>query len=227
MRARCLIFGLLLLRAGTSIGGELLDRMVASVNGHVVLQSEWEDELRYESFMAGRQIESLSSANGKAALDRLIDQELIVEQMRASEIKPPAAEEISQNLEEIKADYIRDKNAEKWNTVLSEYELTENDIRNHIALELTQLRLIDARLRPSIQIDAPAVADYYRGQFLPELTRSGAKQVTLQQATPKIREILTQQQMNRMLASWLEGLRSQAQIQWFVSESAKPQGPSQ
>jgi peptidyl-prolyl cis-trans isomerase SurA len=227
MRVRCLIFGLLLLSAGTSLGGELLDRMVANVNGHVILQSDWEDELRYESLMAGRQIESLSSANGKAALDRLIDQELIVEQMRASEIKPPAAEEINQHLEEIKADYVRDKNAEKWNTALSEYELTEDDIRNHIALELTQLRLVDAHLRPSIQIDAPAVADYYRNQFLPELTRSGAKQVSLQQATPKIREILTQQQMNRMLASWLEGLRSQAQIQTFASESPKRQGPTQ
>lgn len=227
MRARCLISGVLLLSAGMSFAGEVLDRMAANVNGHVILQSDWEDELRYESFMAGRQIESLSSANGKAALDRLIDQELISEQMRASEIKPAAAEEINQHLEEIKGDYIRDKNAEKWNTALSEYELTENDIRSHIALELTQLRLIDARLRSSIQIDDPAVANYYRNQFLPELTRSGARQVSLRQATPKIREILTQQEMNRMLASWLEGLRSQAQIQSFASDSSKPSGPAQ
>src|SRR5947209_10105945 len=137
MRARCLIFGLLLLRAGISFGAEVLDRMAANVDGHVILQSDWEDELRYESFMAGRQIESLSSANGKAALDRLIDQELIAEQMRASEIKPPVAEEIDQHLEEIKADYVREKNAGKWETALSEYGLTENDIRGHIALELT------------------------------------------------------------------------------------------
>jgi hypothetical protein len=218
---------LLLLGRIASFGGELLDRMVANVNGHVILQSDWDAELRYESLMAARRLEPLSSANGKAALDRLIDQELIAEQMRASEIKSPAAEEIDQHLQEIKADYTRNKDAQPWNMVLSEYGLNENDIRDRLALELTQLRLIDARLRPSIQIDASAVEDYYRNQFLPQFAGAGAKQIPLQQATPKIREILTQQQVNQMLASWLEGLRSQAQIQRFVSDASEPQGRAQ
>ena len=223
MRAPCLTFGLLVASAVTSFAGELLDRMVSNVNGHVILQSDWDDETRYESFMAGRPLEPLSSANGRAALDRLIDQELINEQMRASEIKPPAPEEINQHLEELKADYIRSKDAREWNADLSKFGLSENDIRGRLALELTQLSLIDARLRPSIQIDEPAVEEYYKNQFVPELVRAGAKEMTFQQAAPKIREILTQQQMNQMLASWLQGLRSQAQIQIFVSDSSEPQ----
>ena len=42
--------------------------------------------------------------------------------------------------------------------------------------------------------------------------------VTLQDAAPKIREILTQQKIDELLASWLETLRSQAQIHVLVPE---------
>ena len=41
--AAVLLFMSLPLRAG-----EVLDRLVATVNGHAILQSDWNDELRYE-----------------------------------------------------------------------------------------------------------------------------------------------------------------------------------
>jgi len=39
--------------------------------------------------------------------------------------------------------------------------------------------------------------------------------LSLQEATPTIRELLVQQKMNDSLESWLEALRSQAKIQRF------------
>jgi hypothetical protein len=94
-------------------------------------------------------------------------------------------------------------------------------------MQLDQLRLVDARLRPSIQIDAADVENYYKQQLLPELVRSGAQQVTLAEATGKIRELLTQQKMNQSLSSWLEALHSQAQIRVIVPDASQAQGEGQ
>ena len=34
--------------------GEVIDRIVATVNGHIILQSDWNDALRYEALLSGR-----------------------------------------------------------------------------------------------------------------------------------------------------------------------------
>jgi hypothetical protein len=86
-------------------------------------------------------------------------------------------------------------------------------------MELNALRLVDARLRPSIQIDAAAEEDYYKKEILPKL--SSGEHVSLQEATPKIRELLVQQKMNELLSSWLQSLRAQGQIQIVAPQPAE------
>src|SRR5579872_2916802 len=65
--------------------GDILDRIVATVNNHIILQSEWQDAVRYEAFLSGRPLDQVDGGDRKAALDRLIDQELLREQMRSSD----------------------------------------------------------------------------------------------------------------------------------------------
>jgi len=205
----------------------VLDRIVANVNGHVILQSDFEEELRYESFMTERPLSRLTAEDRKATLDRIIDQELLREQIRAAEIKPAGPDNIDEQIEGVKKDYIRDHSGASWSAALSSYSLTEAGIRNHVAFELDQLRLVDVRLRPSVQIDASAIETYYKEQLLPLLIRSGVAQISLAQAAPRIRELLIQQQINRLLTSWLEMLRSQAQIRVFVPDSPVPRVPAE
>ena len=40
---------------------EVIDRIVATVNGHIILQSDWEDALRYEAFSSGRPLDQPDS----------------------------------------------------------------------------------------------------------------------------------------------------------------------
>src|SRR5437867_719595 len=63
---------------------DIIDRIVATVNGHAILQSDWEEAIRYEAFIDGRQLDKLTADDRKATLDRLIDQELLREQVRSS-----------------------------------------------------------------------------------------------------------------------------------------------
>lgn len=210
MLNRPLFFALFLLVSLSLRAGEVLDRIVATVNRHVILQSDWDDELRYEYFMSGRKLSDATSAERKPALDRLIDQEILREQMHVTDVKPAGAVQIEKQIELLKSDELRAHAGESWEDALKQYQLTEKVVESHVAAELEQFQLIDTRFRPSIQISAAEIEKYYREQLVPKL--SASDRVSLADATPKIREILVQDKMNQLLSSWLEGLRSQAQI---------------
>jgi hypothetical protein len=107
---------------------------------------------------------------------------------------------VEKQFEAIKNDYARDHGAVPWSDSLASYRLTETDVKNHIALELSQLRLVDARLRPAIQIEAGDIEAYYKDRFGSQA--SGSQKISLQAATPKIRELLTQEKMNELLSAW-------------------------
>src|SRR5206468_13070725 len=153
--------------------------VAAAVNGHVSQQSEWEDERQYESLMSGsRSGQAATASDRKAALDRLVDQELLSEQAPTTDYVQTAADETERQLDHVKADYLQSLKM-SWSDALASHGFTESEVRDRIALQLNQMKMIDAHLRPSVQIDDSAVADYYQRQFLPELSRSGAAPVAL------------------------------------------------
>src|SRR4051812_14946147 len=87
--------------------GELLDRIVGTVNTHVILQSDWDDEVRFEAFMSGRKPEDVTIEQRKAALNRLIDQEILREQMRLTDLKPAGADAIKKQVDDLKNEQLQ------------------------------------------------------------------------------------------------------------------------
>ena len=228
MLIRCTILAALLMGSMAVRSSEVLDRMVATVNGHVILQSDWDEELRFECFMSRHSLVDLSADERKAALNRLIDQEILREQMRLMDSSPASAEQIQKQMEALKTDQ-RQHAGEAWETVLSQYHLTDKIIENHVAAELEQFQLMDTRFRPSIQVSAAEVEKYYRERLVPKLSASDV--ISLTEATPKIREILMQEKINQLLNSWLETLRAQALVRTTTANSSsdaeRSQGESQ
>jgi len=205
----------LLLAPALVRGGEILDQLVAVVNGNAVLQSDVDEELRFECFAAKRALQDLTSEDREAALDRLIDQELLREQMRPADFQGATPDEIEKALQSFKSDYSK-TSGESWTAALLSYGISENTVRNHIEIELNQLRIIDARLRPAILVDSDSIKTYYQERLLPKLPPG--QKISLDEATPTIRELLIQEKMNQSLESWLETLRSQAQIQRLTTQ---------
>jgi hypothetical protein len=192
--------------------GDVLDRIVATVNNHIILQSEWQDAVRYEAFVDGRSIDQVQAADRKAALDHLIDQELLREQMRSSGYRHASSEEVAKRIQEIRKQYGEAETEAGWQAALGRYRLTESELNQRVALQIDLLGLVDARLRPNIVIDSKSIESYYNQELLPQLRQSGAEQVPLAAVTPKIKELLTQQKMNQMLVAWLQDLRAGSEI---------------
>jgi peptidyl-prolyl cis-trans isomerase SurA len=200
-----------------SRAADVLDRIVATVNGHIILQSDWDAATRYAALVDARPLDQLSTKDRKAALDGLIDQELLQEQMRSSEVKHATSDEVAQRIREIRTQYPAAQDDQAWQNVLARYGLTEKELEQHVALQLDLLRQVDARFRPGVDIDTRSIESYYNQELLPQLRQSGAKEAALAEVSPQIKELLTQQKVNELLLAWLQNLRSGSEIQTEVS----------
>jgi peptidyl-prolyl cis-trans isomerase SurA len=203
-----LVFGV---RVSPASAGQIVDRMVANVNGHILLQSDWEEEVAFEAFVDGRSPDSFTSEQRKAALDRLIDQELLREQVRPSE--KAAADEIARRVSEVRKLYPEAASDEGWRAALQHCGISQADLEKRLGDGIQLMRLVEARLRPSIQIDQKAVESYYHEQLIPELKKAGNREVALPEVFGHIRDLLAEQRLSQLLQGWLASLRSASRIQ--------------
>jgi peptidyl-prolyl cis-trans isomerase SurA len=210
--ALALLLSALLLAPAHSASAEVIDRIVATVNGRVILQSDWDEALCYEALLTNRSLADFTDDDRRAALDRLIDQELLRAQMKSADFRHATDAEVAARISEARKQYPQAVTDDAWRSLLARYHITEKDVFAHVERQIDVMRLVDARLRPAVQIDAKSIEAYYRDQFVPQLKQSGASDVPLAEVSAKIRELLTQEKVSEMLISWLQTLRSEGQV---------------
>ena len=189
---------------------EIVDRVVANVNGHAVLLSDWDEEVAFESFSDARDPNSFTRAERSSALDRLIDQELLREQLRPAQATPP--EQIATRIAAIRKLHAGAEKDEVWKAELERFGMTQSSLEKRVGEQLVLMKLVNDRLRPSIQIDQEAVEAYYKDHLVPEMSRSGSGTTPLTAVSAKIRDLLAEKKMNELLSGWLASLRSSSQI---------------
>jgi peptidyl-prolyl cis-trans isomerase SurA len=191
---------------------EVIDRIIATVNGHIILQSDWDEALCYEALLTNRNLDQFTDDDRRAVLDRLIDQELLREQMKSADFPHATDAEVDAHVADARKQYPQAASNEAWQALLAQYHLAEKDLFAHIRQQIDVMRLVDARLRPAVEIDSKSIEAYYRDQFVPRLKQSGASEVPLADVSAKIRELLTQEKVSELLVSWLQTLRSEGQV---------------
>jgi len=214
------LVALLLACCGRLSAGEILDRVVAVVNGHAILASEWEEALRYECLQSQRSIGELKTEEQQAVLQRLIDQRLIEDEMKIEGSASATAQEVSQKLAQMRDQISRYRKPAKpeqdnaaWETALAQFGFTQAQIEGHVARELNILRFVERRFRPTIQIDPSEIERYYRETLMPELQKEGAADPPLAAVERQIRELLVQKAVDEQLNRWLQTLRLEHRIQ--------------
>jgi len=211
-RTTALMVMLVTLLAWLPVRAEVVDRIVATVNGHIILQSDWDEALCYEALLNGRTLEQFSEDERRAVLDRLIDQELLGEQMKSALFQHASEAEAAARIVDARKHYQEAATAEGWQAVLNRFRLTEKNVLAHVQQQIDLMRLVDAHLRPTVQIDNKTIEAYYREKFVPELKQNGAGEVALADVSGKIRELLTQEKVSELLVSWLQSLRSESKV---------------
>ncbi|HTW59745.1 MAG TPA: SurA N-terminal domain-containing protein [Terriglobales bacterium] len=217
--ALALFLSALLLPAARA--ADVIDRIVATVNGHIILQSDWDEALRYEALLNGRSQNQFTDDERRAVLDRLVDQELLGEQMKSAFFQHASEAEAAARIADARKQYPEAATAAGWQAVLARFHLTEKDLLAHVEQQIDLMRLVDARLRPAVQIDSKTIEAYYRDKFVPQLKESGVGDVPLEEVTGKIRELLTQEKVNELLVSWLQTLRSESKLSFSPGDGVQ------
>ncbi len=206
--------------ASPARAGQVIDRIVATVNGRIILQSDWDEALSYEALLSGRALSFFTDEDRRDVLDRLIDQELLAEQMKSSSFKHATEEDAAAAIADARKLHPDAATAEGWQALLARYGITEKALTSHVEQQIDLMRLVDAHLRPTIQIDSKSIEAYYRDKFVPQLRQNGSGDVPLADVSGEIREILTQEKVSELMVSWLQSLRAESKVSLpSISES--------
>jgi hypothetical protein len=217
------LFGLMAL-AIPALAGEVIDRVVATVNSVPILQSDVTESLAFEALADGKPLRTWRNEDLMAEIDRLIDQQLLKEQMQAADTVAPAEDQIMQRVKEIRTIYSGAASDKRWADVLMEHGLTQKQVEDHITQQMLILRFVDARLRAGTTVGNRSIENYYRDTLVPQVTKEGKKPPSLEQATPEIREILMQKRMDDLLNTWLQSLRAEGRVRKLDASKPSPDG---
>jgi len=193
----------------TSFAQELIDRIAARVENDLILLSDVRHLGRYQMLVDGK------SENEAQLLDRLIDQWVVQNEADASRFPRPSDAEIDQGVAALKKSF----------SSLQEYEerrkqsgLSEQQVRDKIATQIHLTNYLDSRFRPSVQVDAKAIEDFYNTAVLPRAKARGQEPPSLEAARDVIQEALVQQSIDAQAERWLKESRSRIHVERLLDE---------
>ena len=202
--------------------GLLLDRLVAVVNDDLVLESDVQEEMRFASFQAN------GPDTRAAAIQRLIDRELIQEQEHYQPAKPVTDVELAADIAELRKHLPACANGAcateaGWRGFLADRGFTEAEFDARWRQRMEILRFIEQRFRLGVRIPREQVQAYYEETLLPEYEKQHVKPPpSLASVTDRIQEILLQQQVNKLLDTWLKTLRTQGNVRLINDAEVAP-----
>ena len=195
----------------------VLDRVVAVVNGQVILESDVEADI--ELSVIDPSADGRGALTPQRALEELISRALIQQQIRQEDLQSvsPSAAEVKARIEEIRKELPACMRAHcstdaGWKAFLSAHNLTEARVEAYIRNRMEILNFIEERFGQGIQITQEQIEKYYRDTLLPQYP-AGASVPPLSQVSSRIQEILLQQQVNALFYNWLDNLRSQGDVE--------------
>jgi len=199
--------------------GTVIDAVVAVVNGDVILESDVDEERRFESIQPYRG--SLAEFSRDRAVQRLIDRTLLLQQA-ALEPEDVAVtnEALDKQLLTLRNDipackqYHCDTDA-GWAKFLSDKGFTVQEFQDRWRKRMALLRLIEVRFRNGIRITNDEIREYYEKTMLPEYAKQKVIPPKLETISQRIEEVLLQQQVGILLRDWLKSLRAQGNV-WVM-----------
>jgi len=202
--------------AGAVSTGErvTLDRVVAVVNGDLILENDLDEETRMAAFQP---VGGQTAATREELIERLIDRALILQQIK---LQPEASvtdaqvdaelRVLRQNIPEcVQYNCVTDAG---WGKFVAAQGFTVDELRERWRQRMEVLRFVEARFRMGIRISQAEMDAYYTTTLVPAYVAEKVSPPSEAAITDRIQEILLQQQVNKLLDDWLTSLRAQGSV---------------
>lgn len=195
--------------------GVEIDRIVAVVNGDLILESDIEEERRLAAFQPFR--DPSGEFSRVQAINRLIDRTLILQQEKIQFGDQISDAQVDAQLAALRRDipackrYRCDTEA-GWQKFVTDHGFTMEELTNRWRERMEVLRFIEQRFRMGIRISDEDIKKYYQQVMLPEYAKEKVSPPKLETISPRIQEVLLQQQVSHLLDDWLKSLRAQGSV---------------
>ena len=195
--------------------GEEVDRVVAIVNGQLILDSDVDRERRFAELLPYSEASGPYSRD--EAIERLINRDLILQQVQlqpAGEVTQQAA---AKDLDAVRksipacAKY-QCETQEGWDKFLASEGFTEESLTTLWRQRMEVLAFIEQRFRMGIRILPAEIQDYYTKTMLPEYAAQHVTPPPVRTISRRIQEVLLQQRVSKLLDDWLASLRAQGNV---------------
>ena len=183
----------------------VIDRIAVVVNRHAVKSSDMERDVRLTDFLNKAPFR-LDAAAEKAAEERLIDQQIIREEISSGGYKRATDADAETLLDQIRRDRFGASDA-RLRAGLLPYGLTQEQLRAQLLWQLTVLRFINDRFRTGVLVSDEDVQKFYE-----EHRASIGK--PLAEASASIRSTLEGNQVTQQFESWLSEERKRTAIEY-------------
>ena len=193
-------------------GQEVVDRIAARVENDVILESEVRQLRSYQQLVDGK------SENDDQILDRLIDQWVVRTEAETARFPLPSDADVQRSMDRLKKSFA---SPAEYETRKQQSGLTDSELRAISAAQLYLGNYLDSRFRPSVQIDAKAVEDYYQNGVVVRAKARGQEPPSLEASREYIQEFLVQQGINEQADIWLKESRSRLHVEKLLYPETK------
>ncbi len=204
--------------------GVLLDRVVAVVNGDVILESDVDEERRFGEVQPYR---AAAVSTRDQIIGRLIDRTLILQQAALQPEDAVPDKDLDAQLVSLRKDIPACKEYhcetdEGWKKYLGDHGFTVEEFRARWLQRMQLLKFIEVRFRNGISISDAEIKDYYEKSMLPEYAKRNVTPPPLETIQRRIEEVLLQQQVGALLQDWLTSLRAQGSVRIITPGEVSP-----
>lgn len=182
----------------------VVDRIMARVEGDIILQSQVRELGAFQQLIEGR------AESDDKLLGELIEQWVVETEAAASHFPEPAQSEVDRELARL-----QDHSGSPGNYAarLNELGLSASQVRQLLNRQIYVERYLDYKFRPSVQIEPAQIDAYYQKELLPELAEKNQQAPGRAAVEEQIRELLVQRGINDLTVKWLDETKSRLKIE--------------
>lgn len=182
----------------------VVDRIVAQIEGDIILQSQVRELAAFQQLIEGR------AEGDDRLLSELIEQWVVQTEATASHFPEPAQSEVDRELGRLTEQF---GSSTAYAGKLAEVGLSATQIRQLLTRQIYVERFLDYKFRPSVRIESADIETYYRNELLPQMAKQNQPAPALPSVEKQIRELLTQRAINDLASKWLDETKSRLKIE--------------
>ncbi len=199
--------------------GMVLDRVVAIVDGQVILDSDVDEERRLETIQPlVRGGATPADAGRDRQIERLVNRTLILQQAKLQVQEDGITDaDVDKEIASMRDTLAPCKQSDcatdaGWAKFLGSHGFTPTEFRHRWKQRMEVLAFIQERFGAGTTVSDAQIKAFYQNTMLPGYAKAHVKAATLASVEPRIREVLQQQQISSLLRDWLQSLRAQGSI---------------